>query len=64
MTDVGIDQVSTSIEVAEPAAPQALDQRMLASIAAYLRAERAADAMRDEDSQIRDRAWRSDVKPV
>jgi hypothetical protein len=64
MDDVAIDQVSTSIEVADPAPPQVLDERTLTRIAAYLRTEKAADAMRDEDSQLRDRAWRSDVKPV
>jgi hypothetical protein len=64
MADVEIGEINTRVEVVTPTGASNADLRALVEkVLQRLRHEQADDEMRNEDGRIRDRSWKSDVKP-
>jgi len=58
--DIAVDEVQTSLEITDSAAPNAGDLRrmVVALVKQCLREEREAADLREQDTRITDRAWR------
>lgn len=64
MPDVEIGEVATRIEITERSAGNPDDlHRLVEAVLQRLREAQHTDAMRREDDRIRNRSWKSDVKP-
>jgi hypothetical protein len=64
MADVEIGEINTRVEVTAPTGASNADLRTLVErVLQRIQHEQAHEDMRDEDGRIRDRSWKSDVKP-
>jgi hypothetical protein len=64
MADVEIGEINTRVEITERATGSPEDlQRIVDMVMQRLREAGHADAQREQDNRIRDRSWKSDVKP-
>ena len=64
MADVEIGEISTRVEITDRPGDSPDDIRRLVEIVLHrLREGEHDEKMRDADGRIRDRSWKSDVKP-
>jgi hypothetical protein len=64
MADVEIGEISTRVEIIERpmSSPDEL-QRLVETVIQRLREAAHNEQLREQDGRIRDRSWKSDVKP-